>query len=133
MGSRGGARGAGLPALFDWWPAYFLVCVLALLAVLITGRTIVEILRPFGHVLVVASVAAVLTFALSPLISRLERFMPRRAAAVVVFFGTLLTIVGVVGLIVWQLVVMNSLSGPPPCDRRRRLRASVRRAGRELR
>lgn len=58
--TRWGPRRAGLPAVLDWWPAYFVVCVVALLAVLITARTIVEVLHPFGHVLVVASVAAVL-------------------------------------------------------------------------
>lgn len=101
--TRWSPRRAGVPALLDWWPAYFLVGVLSLLAVLITSRTIIEVLQPFGHVLVVASVAAVLTFALSPLINRLETRMPRRAAATLVFFGTLFTIVGVVGLLVWQL------------------------------
>ena len=101
--TRWSPRRAGLPAVLDWWPSYFVVCVVALLAVLITARTIVETLHPFGHVLVVASVAAVLTFALSPLISRLEAYMPRRAAAAVVFFGTLLTILGVAGVLVWQL------------------------------
>ena len=102
--ARWSPRRAGVPALADWWPAYSLVGVLAVLAVLITARTVVEVLQPLGHVLVVASVAAVLTFALSPLINRLEAHMPRRAAAALVFFGTLLTIVGVVGLLVWQLV-----------------------------
>ncbi|HUQ40873.1 MAG TPA: AI-2E family transporter, partial [Candidatus Limnocylindrales bacterium] len=101
--SRWSPRRAGLPAVLDWWPAYMLVCVLGLLAVLITARTIVEVLHPFGHVLVVASVAAVLTFALAPLINRLESRMPRRAAAAVVFFGTLLTILAVAGLLIWQL------------------------------
>lgn len=101
--TRWSPRRAGLPAVLDWWPAYFVVCVVALLALLITARTVVETLQPFGRVLVVASVAAVLTFALAPLIARLERLMPRRAAAAVVFFGTLLVILGVAGLIVWQL------------------------------
>jgi predicted PurR-regulated permease PerM len=101
--ARWSPRRAGVPSLLDWWPAYFLVGILGVLAVLVTARTLLEALQPFGHVLVVASVAAVLTFALSPLINRLEARMPRRAAAAIVFFGTLLAIVGVVGLLVWQL------------------------------
>src|SRR6185295_16235654 len=43
------------------------------------------------------------TFALAPLINRLEAVMPRRAAATVVFFGTLLVIFGAAGIVVWQL------------------------------
>ena len=101
--TRWSPRRAGLPALIDWWPVYFLACVLAVLAVLVTARTIVEVMHPFGHVLVVASVAAVLTFALAPLINRLEAYMPRRAAAAVVFFGTLFTILAVAGVLIWQL------------------------------
>ena len=101
--ARWSPRRAGLPAVLDWWPTYFGIVVLGLLAVLVTARTIVDVLHPFGHVLVVASVAAVLTFALAPLINRLEAYMPRRAAAAVVFFGTLLGIVSVAGLLVWQL------------------------------
>ena len=101
--ARWSPRRAGLPAVFDWWPAYFLICVLGVLAVLVTARTVVDALHPFGHVLLVASVAAVLTFALAPLINRLEAYMPRRAAAAVVFFGTLLAIVGIAGLLIWQL------------------------------
>ena len=101
--ARWSPRRAGVPALADWWPAYFLVGVLGVLAVLVTIRTVIEALRPFGHVLVVASVATVLTFALAPLIDRLESLMPRRAAAAVVFFGTLLVIFGSAGIVVWQL------------------------------
>ena len=101
--TRWSPRRTGLPALFDWWPAYFLICVLGVLVVLVTARTILDVLHPFGHVLVVASVAAVLTFALAPLINRLQAYMPRRAAAAVVFFGTLLVIVSIAGVLVWQL------------------------------
>ena len=101
--ARWSPRRAGVPALLDWWPAYFLLGVLAVLAVLVTARTTIESLQPFGHVLVVAGVAAVLTFALAPLINRLEALMPRRAAATVVFFGTLFLIFGAAGIVVWQL------------------------------
>lgn len=101
--TRWSPRRTGLPALLDWWPAYFLICVLGVLVVLVTARTIIDVLHPFGHVLLVASVAAVLTFALAPLINRLQAYMPRRAAAAVVFFGTLLLIVAIASLLVWQL------------------------------
>ena len=101
--TRWSPRRAGLPAVLDWWPAYLLICVLGVLAVLVTARTILDVLHPFGHVLIVASVAAVLTFALAPLISRLQAYMPRRAAAALVFFGTLLLIVSIAGVLVWQL------------------------------
>lgn len=91
--SRWSPRRAGLPALADWWPSYFLLVVLVVLGVLTTARLLVDVLAPFAHVIVVAGVAAVLTFALTPLVGRLERAMPRPAAAAIVFFGTLLTIV----------------------------------------
>lgn len=91
--SRWSPRRAGLPALADWWPSYFLLVVLAVLALLTTARLLVDVLAPFTHVIVVGGVAAVLTFALTPLVGKLERAMPRPAAAALVFFGTLLTIV----------------------------------------
>jgi predicted PurR-regulated permease PerM len=101
--SRWSPRRAGVPSLLDWWPAYFLVGVLSILVMLVTARIVIESLAPFGHVLVVASVATVLTFALAPLVGRLEQYMPRRAAAAVVFFGTLLTILAAAGLVVVQV------------------------------
>ena len=101
--SRWSPRRAGLPPLADWWPSYFLLAVLAVLAVLTTLRLLVDVLAPFMHVLVVAGVAAVLTFALTPLVGRLEASMPRYVAAAIVFFGTLLTILLVAGAIGWQL------------------------------
>ena len=101
--SRWSPRRAGLPPLADWWPSYFLLAVLGVLAVLTTARLLVDVLAPFAHVLVVAGVAAVLTFALTPLVSALEQRMPRFIAAAVVFFGTLLTILLVAGAVGWQL------------------------------
>lgn len=101
--SRWSPRRAGLPPLADWWPSYFLLVVLAILAILTTARLLVDVLAPFAHVLIVAGVAAVLTFALTPLVLRLERWMPRTAAAAIVFFGTLLTIILVAAAVGWQL------------------------------
>ena len=101
--SRWSPRRAGLPALLDWWPSYFLLAMLAVLVVLVTGRLLVDVLAPFGHVIVVAGVAAIVTFALAPLVTRLETRMPRRVAATLVFVGTVLGLLGVGGLLVWQL------------------------------
>jgi predicted PurR-regulated permease PerM len=101
--ARWSPRRAGVPALQDWWPAYFLLATAAVLAVLVTARLAVDTLAPFAHVIVVAGVAAVVTFALAPLVGRLEQRMPRRAAAALVFFGTLLCILGIAGVVVWQL------------------------------
>jgi predicted PurR-regulated permease PerM len=100
---RWSPRRAGVPPLFEWWPAYFLVAALSLLAVLVTGRLLLESLAPLSHVIIVAAVATALTFALAPLVGRLEHFMPRRAAATVVFFGTLLVILGLAGIVVIQM------------------------------
>lgn len=103
--SRWSPRRAGLPPLLDWWPAYFLLGMLAILVVLVTGRLAVDVLAPFAHVLIVAGVAAVITFALAPVVSRLEQRMPRRAAATLVFFATVLALFGAGGVVVWQLAV----------------------------
>lgn len=92
-----------MPALADWWPAYFLVAALAALAVLVVARLLVDALAPFAHVIVVAGVAAVLTFALVPIVGRLERVMPRPAAAAVVFFGALLTVLALAAAVVLAL------------------------------
>lgn len=100
---RWSPRRAGIPPLFEWWPAYFLVGALSLLAVLVTGRLLLDSLSPVSHVIIVALVATVLTFALAPLVGRLEHYMPRRAAATIVFFGTLLSILGLAGIVVVQL------------------------------
>src|SRR3954470_7862585 len=101
--SRWSPRRAGVPSLFDWWPAYFLIVVLAVLVVLVTARLLIETLAPFSHVLIVAGVAAVLTFALAPLVARLETRMPRRVAATVVFFGTLLVVLALATTVVMQI------------------------------
>ena len=101
--SRWSPRRAGLPAIADWWPSYFLLAALALLVVLLTARTLVEVLTPFAHVFVIGGVAAVLTFALQPVVTRMEHWMPRTTAAVLVFLGTLVVISTVALLLVWQL------------------------------
>ena len=100
--SRWTPRRAGVPALIDWWPAYVLLIALVALAVLVTLRLAVEFLSPFGHVLVIAGVASVLTFSLAPLVTRLEHSMPRRAAAALVFFGTLAVLLALAAVIAWQ-------------------------------
>ena len=84
---RWSPRGAGLPALFDWWPSYVALAALALLAVLAAARLIFETLAPFAHVLLVFSLAAALTFAIAPLVRRLEDRMPRTLAVVFVFIA----------------------------------------------
>lgn len=98
--SRWSPRRTGLPALFDWWPAYLLVATLAGLAVLVGARLVVDTLAPFAHVIVVAGVAAVLTFALAPIVGRLEQRVPRQAAAALVFFGALLALLALAGMVV---------------------------------
>jgi predicted PurR-regulated permease PerM len=100
--SRWTPRRAGVPALIDWWPAYVLLIALVVLAVLVTLRLAVDFLSPFGHVLVIAGVACVLTFSLAPLVTRLEHSMPRRAAAALVFFGTLAVLLALAAVIAWQ-------------------------------
>src|SRR5437763_4958458 len=101
--SRWSPRRTGMPALLDWWPSYFLLAMLAILVVLVTGRLLVDVMAPFGHVIVVAGIAAIVTFALAPLVTRLETRMPRRAAATLVFVSTVLGLLGIGGLLVWQL------------------------------
>lgn len=100
--SRWTPRRAGVPALIDWWPAYVLLIALVVLSVLVTLRLASELMGPFGHVLVIAGVACVLTFSLAPLVTGLEQSMPRRAAAALVFFGTLAALVSLAAVIAWQ-------------------------------
>ncbi len=101
--SRWTPRRAGVPALIDWWPAYVLLIALVVLAVLVTIRLAVDFLGPLGHVIVIAGIACVLTFSLAPLVSRLEHWMPRRAAATLVFFGTLGALLALAAVVAWQL------------------------------
>ena len=89
---RWSPRRAGLPALFDWWPSYVALAALALLAVLAASRLIVDTLVPFAHVILVFSLAAALTFAIAPLIGRLEHRMPRTLAVALVFIMLIATL-----------------------------------------
>ena len=101
--ARFSPRRWGLPSLVDWWPAYLLVAVLAFLGILVSLRLLVDVIAPFAHVLLIAAFGGVLTISLAPLVARLDRWMPLRAAVVIVFFGTLLCILGLAGLLVWQI------------------------------
>ena len=124
--TRFSPRRWGLPSLVDWWAAYLLVAVLAFLGILVTLRLLVDVITPFAHVLLIAAFGGVLTISLAPLVARLEKWIPRRAAVVIVFFGTLLSIVGLAAILVWQLAtegqrlssqlsdVVNALEGKNP-------------------
>lgn len=101
--SRWSPRRTGAPAVLDWWPSYVLLLSLVVLSIVVTLRLAIEVIRPLGHVIVIAGIGAVLTFSLAPLVSRLEAWMPRRAAATLVFFGTLSALLALVGIIAWQL------------------------------
>ena len=101
--ARFSPRRWGLPSLVDWWPAYLLVAVLAFLGILVSLRLLVDVIAPFAHVLLIAAFGGVLTISLAPLVARLDRWMPLRAAVVIVFFGSLLCILGLAGLLVWQI------------------------------
>jgi predicted PurR-regulated permease PerM len=101
--SRWTPQRAGVPALIDWWPAYVLLISLVVLAFIVTLRLAVDLFSPFGHVIVIAGIACVLTFSLAPLVSRLEHWMPRRAAAALVFFGTLSFLLSLAAVLAWQL------------------------------
>jgi predicted PurR-regulated permease PerM len=116
----------GLPSLVDWWPAYLLVAVLAFLGILVTLRLLIDVVTPFAHVLLIAAFGGVLTISLAPIVARLNRWLPRRAAVVIVFFGTLLSILSLAAVLVWQLAtegerlssqlseVVNALEGKNP-------------------
>ena len=84
---RWSPRRAGIPALLDWWPSYVALAALTLLAVLAASRVLLEALVPFAHVILVFSLAAALTFAIAPLVGRLEDMMPRTLAVALVFVG----------------------------------------------
>ena len=101
--ARFSPRRWGLPSPSEWWPTYLLIAVFAFLGILVSLRLMVDLITPFAHVLLIAAFGGVLTISLAPLVSRLERWMPRRAAVVIVFFGTLLAILGVALVLVLQL------------------------------
>ncbi len=82
---RWSPRHGGMPALLDWWPSYVALAALAVVAVLAASRVLLEALVPFAHVILVFSLAAALTFAIAPLVGRLENVMPRTLAVALVF------------------------------------------------
>jgi predicted PurR-regulated permease PerM len=84
---RWSPRRAGMPALLDWWPSYVALAALTLLAVIAASRLLLDALVPFAHVLLVFALAAALTFAIAPLVGRLEDVMPRSLAVTLVFVG----------------------------------------------
>ena len=84
---RWSPRRAGIPALLDWWPSYVALAALTLIAVLAASRVLLEALVPFAHVILVFSLAAALTFAIAPLVGRLENVMPRTLAVALIFVG----------------------------------------------
>lgn len=97
-------RTAGVPALLDWWPAYVALAGLALISVLVAGRLLFEALVPFAHVLLVFSFAAALTFAVAPIVGRLEERLPRPLAVAIVF----LALIGSIGTL--ALLIARPLS-----------------------
>ncbi|MEP7003448.1 MAG: AI-2E family transporter [Chloroflexota bacterium] len=89
---RWSPRRAGVPALLDWWPSYLALIALTFVTVIAASRLLLDALVPFAHVILVFSLAAALTFAVAPLIGRLEDVMPRPLAVAMVFVGLLAAI-----------------------------------------
>ena len=89
---RWSPRRAGMPALFDWWPSYVALVALALVAVIAASRLLLDALVPFAHVILVFALAAALTFAIAPLVGRLEDVMPRTLAVGLVFVGLIVAL-----------------------------------------
>jgi predicted PurR-regulated permease PerM len=84
---RWSPRRAGMPALLDWWPSYVALAALTILAAIAAARLLLDALVPFAHVILVFALAAALTFAIAPLVGRLEDVMPRSLAVALVFVG----------------------------------------------
>ena len=89
---RWSPRRAGVPALLDWWPSYLALAALALLAILVAARVLVETIVPFAHVILIFALAAALTFAIAPLVARLEHIMPRALAVALLFVALISTL-----------------------------------------
>lgn len=100
---RWSPRRAGVPALLDWWPSYVALAALALLAVLAASRLLLDTLAPFAHVLLVFSLAAALTFAVAPIVARLEDHLPRTIAVALVFIGLVATLAAIALLVAQPL------------------------------
>ena len=110
---RWSPRRAGLPALFDWWPSYVALAALAVLAVLAASRVLIDTLVPFAHVVLVFSLAAALTFAVAPVVSRLEDRMPRVLAVGLVFVALIASLATLAVLVAQPL----SAEGQSVADR----------------
>lgn len=101
--SRWSPRRAGIPALLDWWPSYFVMACVSVLVFIAAIRALIDALVPLGHLLVVFGFASALTFSIAPLVERMENRMPRAAAVALSFAGIILVFAGVVALIVRPL------------------------------
>ena len=104
---RWSPRRAGVPAVLDWWPSYVAIAALAILAVLAASRLIVDTLVPFAHVLLVFGFAAALTFAISPLVGRLEDHMPRTLAVALLFVSLLASLAALALLLAGPLAAQG--------------------------
>ena len=93
------------PPIQRWWVTYVLVGAAAIVAVIAALRSLAELLAPLGHLALVLLFAIVLAFVLSPLVVRIERVIPHRAAAVgITFLATLAVLVAVSVVIAAPLV-----------------------------
>lgn len=93
------------PPIQRWWATYVLVGAAAIVAVIAALRSLGELLAPLAHLALVLLFAIVLAFVLSPLVSRLERTVHVRAAAVAItFIATLIVLVAVIAVIAVPLV-----------------------------
>jgi len=102
---RWSPRRAGLPPLFDWWPSYLALAALTLIALLAASRMLLDTLVPFAHVLLVFSLAAAVTFAVAPLVERLQTRMPRTLAVALVFVGLIAALAGFAIVVVRPLTI----------------------------
>ena len=93
------------PPIQRWWVSYVLVGAAAVVAVIAALRSLAELLAPLAHLALVLLFAIVLAFVLSPLVSRIERAVRVRAAAVAItFLATLAVLLATVVLFAAPLV-----------------------------
>ena len=88
------------PPIQRWWASYVLVGAAAVVAVIAALRSLAELLAPLAHLALVLLFAIVLAFVLSPLVSRIERAVRVRVAAVAITF------VATVAVLVVTLVLL---------------------------
>jgi predicted PurR-regulated permease PerM len=110
---RWSPRRAGMPALLDWWPSYVALVALTLVAVIAASRLLLDALVPFVHVLLVFALAAALTFAIAPLVGRLEDVMPRTLAVALVFVG----LIGALAIFAYVIARPLTTEGQALADR----------------